>query len=92
MEKHEINSAIRTLQILRNKISIKLLKVIEKEGSLTGLELQEKTFLPQSSCSEFLNKLKRTGVLTREKKGRKVYFSFNKARYDQIERVVRDIG
>lgn len=47
---------------------------IKKNEKVTTTELSEKMDLSRTRCSEYLNEMKREGILTSEKKGKKKYY------------------
>ena len=69
------DKAILLMKMMANPIRIKLLKVLaEKEPGICVGGMEEILIIPQSSVSQHLAHLRNCGILTCEKKGKKVCY------------------
>lgn len=69
------DKAVLLMKMMANPIRIKLLKVLaEKEPGICVGGMEEILNIPQSSVSQHLAHLRNCGILTCEKKGKKVCY------------------
>lgn len=77
--------AVLLMKMMANPIRIQILKVLtEKEPGICVSGMEEILNIPQSSVSQHLAHLRNCGILTCEKKGKKVCYRI-------IEPIVADI-
>lgn len=54
-----------------------IIYLVKDEGEVTTSQLSKKIGLSRNRCSEYLNELKKEGIVTGEKRGRTKYYSID---------------
>ncbi len=62
------------LKILAHPCRLKVAEVLQREGSMPVHTLMEKVPLPQATLSQYLNQMRRAGLVRAERKGKEVWY------------------
>ena len=62
------------LKILAHPCRLKVAEVLQREGSMPVHALMEKVPLTQATLSQYLNQMRRAGLVKAERKGKEVWY------------------
>jgi DNA-binding transcriptional ArsR family regulator len=80
----EINKFIKLFKALANEERIAIIQLLKKNGEMFAQDVEKHFFLEQSTTSHHLNTLKRAGITSARKEGRKIFYSINKESFAKI--------
>jgi len=75
-----LQKAAETLKLLAHPQRLRLIEVLEREQEVPVHTLIEKTGFPQAVISQHLNKMRRSGLLQAERRGKEMWYSITDPR------------
>ena len=72
-----INRMVDLFKTLSHPIKVDIIKIIEREKRINVTDLYKTLNMEQAHVSQFLNSMKRVGVLKSEKEGRHTFYSID---------------
>jgi ArsR family transcriptional regulator, virulence genes transcriptional regulator len=88
---YSIKKAILVLKALDHKIRQQIIDTIDENNTLTVTELYNKLGLEQSVASQQLGILRKAGVVTATRHGKKIHYAIDKERLSVIEQHAEDL-
>ncbi|MFT5171825.1 MAG: DNA-binding transcriptional ArsR family regulator [Candidatus Marinamargulisbacteria bacterium] len=82
---------IKFFKALANEERIEIVRLLKKNKEMYAQDIEKHFYLEQSTTSHHLNMLKRAGITTSRKEGRKVYYSIDYDRFGIIWASFADI-
>lgn len=82
---YEVKKAAMILRALNHEYRQQMLKIIEKEESITVTDLYVKLHEEQSVVSQHLRILREAGIVKAVRKGKYIYYEVNRKRIDAIQ-------
>lgn len=75
-----LKKAAETLKILAHPQRLRLIEILEREQEVPVHTLIEETGFPQAVVSQHLNQMRRSGLLTAERRGKEMWYSITDPR------------
>jgi len=75
-----LQNAAETLKILAHPQRLRLIEVLEREQEVPVHALIEETGFPQAVVSQHLNQMRRSGLLSAERRGKEMWYSITDSR------------
>ena len=75
-----LQKAAETLKILAHPQRLRLIEVLEREQEVPVHALIEETGFPQAVVSQHLNQMRRSGLLSAERRGKEMWYSITDPR------------
>jgi len=70
-----LERAAETLKLLAHPQRLRLIEILERETEVPVHILVEETEFPQAVVSQHLNQMRRSGLLTAERRGKEMWYS-----------------
>ncbi len=86
-----LKKATLVLRAVNHKLRQQILKTIDAAGKITVTDLYSKLLLDQSSASQHLSVLRRSGFVKTIRDGKKIYYSIHAKRFTQLNRFIDDL-
>ena len=87
----ELRKAVLVLRAVNHKLRQHIIDLLEENQQMTVTELYVKLRLEQSVASQHLAILRRAGVVATSRQGKFIYYSVDKERLSQIQRLVEEL-
>ncbi len=88
----ELRKAVLVLRAVNHKLRQRIINLLEENGEMTVTDIYIKLRLEQSVASQHLAILRRAGVVSTERQGKYIYYSLDKERLKQINRLVEELA
>lgn len=88
---YEVKKAAMILRALNHEYRQQMLKLIEKEGSITVTDLYVKLHDEQSVVSQHLRILREAGIVKAVRKGKYIYYEVNRQKIESIESCISQL-
>ena len=75
-----LQTAAETLKILAHPQRLRLIELLEREQEMPVHLLVEETNFPQAVISQHLNRMRRSGLLNAERRGKEMWYSITDPR------------
>lgn len=92
VEMATIKKAALTLRALNHPLRKKLLELIQDNGNIIVTEMYNKLKIEQSVCSQHLGILRRADVVTTKRDGKKILYTVNAKRIDEIYGLAKEMA
>lgn len=79
------------IRALKHKLRQQILKLIHDKGQIAVTDIYVKLRLEQSVASQHLAILRKPGIVTTKREGKKIYYSVNYQRLQQINQLMEGI-
>ena len=80
------------LRAVNHKLRQRIIGLLEENNEMTVTDIYIKLRLEQSVASQHLAILRRAGVVSTERQGKYIYYSLDKERLKQINRLVEELA
>lgn len=87
----DLRQALLTLRAIDHEIRQKIIKVLQKEESLTVTEIFVSLRIEQSVASQHLAIMRKAGVVFSERHGKFIHYSLNEEKLSEIARLVDNL-
>ncbi len=87
----ELRKAVLVLRAVNHKLRQQIIDLLEENQQMTVTELYVKLRLEQSVASQHLAILRRAGVVATSRQGKFIFYSVDKERLSQIQRLVEEL-
>jgi DNA-binding transcriptional ArsR family regulator len=84
----QYESSIAVIRVLDNRFSQAIIKLLHKKGPLCVSHIYIRTKMLQYLASVHLGKLRKFGLVKREKVGKEVYYSLNYERFAELDKLL----
>lgn len=81
-----------TIKLLAHPYRLKIVEILDVNGSLPVHEIVKQLDLPQAATSQHLNQMKRVGLIKAERKGKEVWYAVGDPRALTILGCIRKSG
>ena len=88
----ELRKAVLVLRAVNHKLRQRIISLLEENTEMTVTDIYIKLRLEQSVASQHLAILRRAGVVSTERQGKYIYYSLDKERLKQINRLVEELA
>jgi len=88
----ELRKAVLVLRAVNHKLRQRIIGLLEENNEMTVTDIYIKLRLEQSVASQHLAILRRAGVVSTERQGKYIYYSLDKERLKQINRLVEELA
>ena len=88
----ELRKAVLVLRAVNHKLRQRIINLLEENNEMTVTDIYIKLRLEQSVASQHLAILRRAGVASTERQGKYIYYSLDKERLKQINRLVEELA
>ena len=88
----ELRKAVLVLRAVNHKLRQRIIDMLDEHEKMTVTDIYIKLRLEQSVASQHLAILRRAGVVATERNGKFIYYTIDKARLDQISRLVEELA
>ena len=88
----ELRKAVLVLRAVNHKLRQRIIGLLEENNEMTVTDIYIKLRLEQSVASQHLAILRRAGVVSTERQGKDIYYSLDKERLKQINRLVEELA
>ncbi|MBY5959634.1 metalloregulator ArsR/SmtB family transcription factor [Membranicola marinus] len=88
----ELRKAVLVLRAVNHKLRQRIISLLEENNEMTVTDIYIKLRLEQSVASQHLAILRRAGVVSTERQGKYIYYSLDKERLKQINRLVEELA
>lgn len=88
----ELRKAVLVLRAVNHKLRQRIINLLEENKEMTVTDIYIKLRLEQSVASQHLAILRRAGVVSTERQGKYIYYSLDKERLMQINRLVEELA
>jgi len=88
----ELRKAVLVLRAVNHKLRQRIINLLEENTAMTVTDIYIKLRLEQSVASQHLAILRRAGVVSTERQGKYIYYSLDKERLKQINRLVEELA
>lgn len=88
----ELRKAVLVLRAVNHKLRQRIINLLEENTEMTVTDIYIKLRLEQSVASQHLAILRRAGVVSTERQGKYIYYSLDKDRLKQINRLVEELA
>src|SRR5680860_682542 len=88
----ELRKAVLVLRAVNHKLRQRIISLLEENSEMTVTDIYIKLRLEQSVASQHLAILRRAGVVSTERQGKYIYYSLDKERLKQINRLVEELS
>jgi len=88
----ELRKAVLVLRAVNHKLRQRIINLLEENTEMTVTDIYIKLRLEQSVASQHLAILRRAGVVSTERQGKYIYYSLDKERLKQINRLVEELA
>lgn len=88
----DLRKAVLVLRAVNHKLRQRIIDLLEENESMTVTDVYIKMRLEQSVASQHLAILRRAGVVLTERQGKFIYYSVDKERLAQINRLVEELA
>lgn len=88
----ELRKAVLVLRAVNHKLRQRIINLLEENNEMTVTDIYIKLRLEQSVASQHLAILRRAGVVSTERQGKYIYYSLDKERLKQINRLVEELA
>ncbi len=88
----ELRKAVLVLRAVNHKLRQRIISLLEENNEMTVTDIYIKLRLEQSVASQHLAILRRAGVVSTERQGKYIYYSLDKDRLKQINRLVEELA
>ncbi|GAA5220203.1 ArsR/SmtB family transcription factor [Membranihabitans marinus] len=88
----ELRKAVLVLRAVNHKLRQRIINLLEENSEMTVTDIYIKLRLEQSVASQHLAILRRAGVVSTERQGKYIYYSLDKERLKQINRLVEELA
>lgn len=87
-----IKKAALTLRALNHPLRKRLLELIQDNGNIIVTEMYNKLKIEQSVCSQHLGILRRAELVNTKRDGKKILYSINAKRIDEIYGLAKEMA
>lgn len=87
----QLKKSSLVIRALKHKLRQQILKLIHSKGTITVTEIYVKLRLEQSVASQHLAILRKPGIVTTKREGKKIYYTVNYERLAEINKHIEGI-
>ncbi len=88
----DLRKAVLVLRAVNHQLRQRIIDLLEESEGITVTDIYIKLRLEQSVASQHLAILRRAGVVKTERNGKFIYYSLDKDRLKQIDKLVSDLA
>ncbi len=88
----DLRKAVLVLRAVNHQLRQRIIDLLEESEGITVTDIYIKLRLEQSVASQHLAILRRAGVVRTERNGKFIYYSLDKDRLKQIDKLVSDLA
>ena len=92
LEYSSLRKAVLTVRALDHEIRKEIIKILDKNKSITVTDLYTNLGVEQSVASQHLAVLRRSGIVKTGKAGKYVNYSINEARLEEVNELVKNLA
>jgi DNA-binding transcriptional ArsR family regulator len=92
LEYSSLRKAVLTVRALDHEIRKEIIKILDKNKSITVTDLYTNLGVEQSVASQHLAVLRRSGIVKTGKAGKYVNYSINETRLEEVNELVKNLA
>ncbi len=92
IEHVSLKKSVEVLRAINHPMRKDMIQMIDEKGSVSVTEIYEKLKIEQSVCSQQLAILRNAGIVKTSKDGKKVHYSVNTDRLEEISNIISKLA